>query len=268
VYRAGQAPTVFQGVPERMARLPLHAELWLVAHDDDSGEPHIHEGSLAVGLAGALLLHLWLNEQVYVGWRWNELHQRFVPEPGGLAVATGASTGDPLADLALATIRQFTPRTGQDFLRSWLRAFADADLYGRMRGQLISVGILKQTNRSRLLSRSRMAYLAREQAWAVRVRAYLRDVVRTEHNAARQAAQPLAGLVEADMQCAALCGLVKVLDLDPQLMATDPGIGLGTETVRRQLRHIAWRAERTGAIRAVVEAVDEARGDLAVVAMG
>jgi hypothetical protein len=38
--------------------LPLHAELFLLAHDDDTGALLINQQSLELGLAGALLLEL------------------------------------------------------------------------------------------------------------------------------------------------------------------------------------------------------------------
>ncbi|MGW3344491.1 GOLPH3/VPS74 family protein [Nonomuraea rubra] len=42
-----------------MDRLPLHQDLYLIAHDQ-SGRPLIHQSSLALGLAGAALLDLLL----------------------------------------------------------------------------------------------------------------------------------------------------------------------------------------------------------------
>jgi Golgi phosphoprotein 3 (GPP34) len=98
-----EARTVLPTTPERMARLPLHAELFLLAHDDDTGEPHINRRSLALGLAGAILLQLWLTQRVAIGWTYDMATRRWAPKPGRIALTTADPTGDPLSGGFAAT---------------------------------------------------------------------------------------------------------------------------------------------------------------------
>jgi len=231
--------------PDRLARLPLRAELYLVAHDDDRGTAHIHPRVLAVGLAGAVLLELWLAGRVYPGWRFDTAGGRWVPGPGQLPVVVPHPVGDPLTDAALAVVRSVRRSSPPEHqLRDWLRQFAFTDPYERVRADMIAAGVLRRTTKRRYgVARDR--YLAADAAWAVRVRARVRSAV-------------TAGV--PDRQCTALCGLVDVLELVPYLYS--PGLTAGR--FRRWLDR-ATREEDL-AVREVVAAVDASRGDLAVTA--
>src|SRR5205814_5611412 len=101
---AYETNTVLPFAPDRLARLPLHAELFLVAHDDDTGRPHINEQSLAIGLAGAILLELWFARRVEIGWTLDIAARRWVPQPGRIAVVNDGPVFEPLFDAALAAI--------------------------------------------------------------------------------------------------------------------------------------------------------------------
>ncbi|GLI03653.1 GOLPH3/VPS74 family protein [Phytohabitans aurantiacus] len=251
-----EARTVHPTTPDRLARLPLRAELFLLAHDDDTGEPTINIQSLAVGLAGAILLELWLDQRVAIGWTYNPLRQGWVPNPGRITIANTDPAGDPLGAAAMAVIRQtdHTPPE-QDQLRRWLRIFAATDLYERVRANMLTVGVLRRTSRRRLGGLVKTdAYLAVDTAWAVRARGQIRSILHgLAHPQHRHRERP-------DDQCAALSGLVHVLELAPFLY-----LDLPNHQLNRLLRDLGERHNRT--IHDVITAVDAGRGDLAVQAM-
>ncbi len=252
-----EARTVYPTAPDRMARLPLHAELFLLAHDDDTGQPHIHEQSLAVGLAGAILLELWFAHRIAIGWTCDMATRRWVPQPGRLTIANNDSVGDPISDAAMAAIghTRHTPRS-QNQLRIWLRTFAATDLYERVRANMVTVGVLHRTSRRRYAGLVRTeAYTAVHHAFTVRARAQIRSAVNGYEHPHRE------GRERPDEQCVALCGLVDVLELAPFLYLAAPAIG----RLQQWLRHIVHQHNPT--IREVIAAVDGGRGDLAVAAM-
>lgn len=249
--------TVYPTTPDRMARLPLHAELFLLAHDDDTGELHINAQSLAVGLAGAILLELWLTHRIVIGWTVDTATQRWIPQPGRLTSATNDPVGDPLSDAAIAAIghTRHTPRNHNQ-LRIWLRTFAATDLYERVRANMVTVGVLHRTSRRRYAGLVRTeAYTAVHHAFAVRARAQIRSAVTCYAHPHR------AGRERPDEQCVALCGLVDVLELAPFVYLAAPATG----QLQQWLRHIVGQHNPT--IREVIAAVDAGRGDLAVAAM-
>jgi hypothetical protein len=240
--------------PDRLARLPLRAELYLVAHDDDRGTAHIHPRVLAVGLAGAVLLELWLAGRVYPGWRFDPATARWMPGPGQLAVVVPHPLGDPLSDAALAAVRSVRRSAQPEHqLRDWLRQFAFTDPYERVRADMVAAGVLRRTSRRRYGMLARDRYLATDDAWAVRARARARSAATTATAATAATAAP-------DRQCTALCGLVDVLELVPYLYSPELTAGRFRRWLDRTLR------EEDLAIREVVKAIDASRGDLAVTA--
>jgi len=113
-------------------RLPLRDELFLLGHDDDTGHLHVHRQTLALGLAGAVLIDLYLAGRVTLDPNDDTRpasHQRIHPH-------VDRPVGDLIADAATATIRHTHPP-----LRVWLRGFSD-DLYDRTRAGLVAGGIL------------------------------------------------------------------------------------------------------------------------------
>ncbi|MEV4564364.1 GPP34 family phosphoprotein [Nonomuraea sp. NPDC049419] len=64
-----------------MDRLPLHQDLYLIAHDK-TGKPYVHPASLALGLAGAALLDRLLTAPV-----------KPLLNPGPVALIKGAAAG-------------------------------------------------------------------------------------------------------------------------------------------------------------------------------
>ncbi len=216
------------------ARLPLRDELFLLGHDDDAGHSHIHRQALALGLAGAVLIDLFLagrivldpNDDRLSGDRWLRLH-------------TDQPLGDLIADSAIGFIRY--GRTAPP-VKAFLRGFAD-DLYERTRAGLVAAGILRQVTRRRLGGLARTdTYLATDTKWAVVARARLRYVAQ--------------GREQPDNHTAALAGLVATLGLTGHLYLNDD-----STTVTAYLKAIAGQHHRS--VRDITAALDAAVGDLA-----
>ncbi|WP_422750485.1 GOLPH3/VPS74 family protein [Micromonospora sp. WMMD1219] len=216
-------------------QLPLRDELFLLGHDDDTGQPHIHRQALALGLAGAVLIDLFLAGRI-------ALDTTDDTGPGGeqrLWLHLDRPVGDLIADTALASIRYAHPAPP---LRRWLRGFAD-DLYDRTRAGLHAGGILRHDVRRRLGGLARTdRYLPADLKWPVVARARLHYIA--------------AGRDQPDNHTAALGGLVATLGLTNHLYLADD-----TAALTVQLRTIAAQHHRQ--VRDITAAVDAAVGDLA-----
>ncbi|MEV5695316.1 GOLPH3/VPS74 family protein [Micromonospora globbae] len=218
-------------------RLPLRDELFLLGHDDDTGHPHIHRQTLALGLAGAVLIDLFLTGRITLdptddrpaGERWLRLH-------------TDQPVGDLIADTAIAAIRhRRTPPPVKAFLRTF-----STDLYERTRAGLVAAGILRQHTRRRLAGLARTdTYLPTDTKWPVIARARLRYLAH--------------GREQPDHHTAALAGLVATLGLTEHLYLDDD-----TTTLTTRLTTIAGQHHQT--VRHITAAVDAAVGDLATAA--
>ncbi|MEU3457877.1 GPP34 family phosphoprotein [Micromonospora sp. NPDC006766] len=216
-------------------RLPLRDELFLLGHNDDTGQLHIHRQALALGLAGAVLIDLFLAGRVVLApavdahpasERWLRLHH-------------DQSVGDLIADTAIAAIRY--GRTAPQ-VRAFLRGFSE-DLYERTRAGLVAAGILQQRTRRRLGGLARAdTYLVTDSKWSVVARARLRYLA--------------AGHEQPDNHTAALAGLVAVLGLTAHLY-----LGDDTATLTAHLKTIA--NQHLSPVRDITAAVDAAVGDLA-----
>ncbi|NES16538.1 MULTISPECIES: GPP34 family phosphoprotein [Micromonospora] len=216
-------------------QLSLRDELFLLGHDDDTGQPHIHRQTLALGLAGAVLIDLFLAGRIV-------LDTTDDTGPGGeqrLRLHLDRPVGDLIADTALASIRYARPTPP---LRGWLPGFA-ADLYDRTRAGLQAGGILRHDVRRRLGGLARTdRYLPTDLKWPVVARARL-------HYIATGRSQP-------DNHTAALGGLIATLGLTNHLYLADD-----TAALTVQLRTIAEQHHRQ--VRDIIAAVDAAVGDLA-----
>lgn len=241
-------PTLQPVTPDPYARLPLHVELFLLAHDDDNGTARINPQPLSVGLAGALLVELWLARRLVLGWELDPT-RAWTSRPGHLTIIDPDPTGEPLLDAALATIGR------QPQLRTWLRHFATTTLYQRLRANLTTAGVLRHVRRRRYVLARTDTYPATHYAWAVRARTQIRSVIHGYENPGKPIRE------QPDPQCAALCGLVDTLELAPFLYLADTS----TTRLSKWLRHIVDQHDPT--IRQIVTAVDATRGDLAIAAM-
>ncbi|RQX06684.1 GOLPH3/VPS74 family protein [Micromonospora inaquosa] len=218
-------------------QLPLRDELFLLGHNDDTGQPHIHRQALALGMAGAVLIHLVLAGRI-------ALDDTEDDRPAGrrLWLHLYRPVGDLIADTAIASVRYANPAPT---LRGWLTWFAD-DLYERTRAGLHAGGILHRSTHRRLGGLARTdRYLATNTKWAVVARARLRYLA--------------AGRDQPDNHTAALAGLVAVLGLTEHLY-----LGEDTTALTTHLRTIAAQHHRP--VREITAAVDAAVGDLATAA--
>jgi hypothetical protein len=219
-------PTVPSTAAPWRTHLPLRDELYLLAHDDDTGKLHIHSQSLGVGLAGAVLIDLFLSGWVGI-------------EGERIRVRRRGQVGDPIADTALAALRQ--ARTTLT-LKMWLHGLG-GDLYERTCAGLVSVGVLHRVSRRRLAGLVRSdTYLAADTRYTVTARASIRYLAN--------------GHEQPNDHSAALCGLVAVLGLESFLYLDESGARL-----RARLRDIA--SGHHPDVRDILAVVDAVVGDLA-----
>lgn len=242
-------PPTMRHNPQAMVRLPLPAELWLLAHHHDTGALHLHYQSLTVGLAGATLLDLSLSRHVAIGWDRDPTTRVWQPRPGAITITTGQRLGDPLRDAALDVVHSTRHHPSpHPHLHTWLRTLAQHNLYEQVRDDMITAGVLHQTVRRRLGVVPTTTYLATHTAYGVRARAFIREAV-----------TPRTDREPPDEQCLALCGLVHTLDLVPFLHC-----GIDDNMIRKRLRNITGHDQ---ALHEVLTAVNASRGDLALTAM-
>ncbi|MEV4356687.1 GOLPH3/VPS74 family protein [Nonomuraea sp. NPDC004186] len=105
-----------------MNRLPLHEDLYLIAHDQ-SGKPLIHQSSMALGLAGAVVLELAVSGRVTVA--------------DGRATVSRPPAGDTPVSLADGDVRLLIKKAANG-------------LYDRTREALVASGVLVRVSRRRL----------------------------------------------------------------------------------------------------------------------
>jgi hypothetical protein len=173
-----------------MQLLSLRGDLFLLAHDE-SGRPQIATAGLEAGLAGATLIDLLIASRVAV-------------VDGRLDVIDPEPTGDDEADATVAAIRSNTAPCGPRAWVSWISSGA----YQRVAESLCQAGVVavQATRRLGLLPVQR--FVAADPDELVRIRARLRYA--------------LHGREVPDPQTAALCGLVRVLRLEPALLLSMP----------------------------------------------
>ena len=216
-------PQALQGLG---SRLPVWDELYLVCHDYDSGAPRVHVGALGIGLAGATLIDLLLNQQVAL-------------RDGRVSILEPQVRGDVIADAALSGLRQ-GPR--MPAVSVWLRQFAGSGgLYERVRAQLVARGLLRRQRRRMREDR----YPPVDTTWTIRAQARLRSV--------------LYGHEAADHQAAALAGLVDALGAPSLLGMAEPD-----QKVSHGLRVVA--SAHLPPVRYVIGCVAEGVGDHATAA--
>ncbi|HEX6074617.1 MAG TPA: GPP34 family phosphoprotein [Micromonosporaceae bacterium] len=194
-------------------RLPLRTELFLIAHDDQTGRAHIDQHSLSLGLAGAVLLELWLTMRILIGRAYLVRDGVYTPDPGRITITDPTPYGDPLTDAAMNLLKR---TGGQTYVSDFIREFATLDLYDRVRGDMLAIGVLHRVTRHRLNLFRRETYLPVTTAYSVQVRTWLRNLATP-----RDHTQPLTDL--PDMQTVALAGLVTALGLTRHLYHADPG---------------------------------------------
>jgi hypothetical protein len=158
----------------RAARLPLRSALYLIAHEDESGRAHLGQDRLSLGLAGAVLLDLWLARRISIGWRYDARQGVSVKVPGLVSVHAATPIGDPLSDNLLTTLWN---SGGGQRLRDVLERFAATNLYERVRADMIAAGVLHRVSWRRYWFLRGEAYQPTHRAYPARARAAIRDLV-------------------------------------------------------------------------------------------
>jgi len=190
--------------PERM---PLRTDLYLIAHDRDTGQPNIDKQSIANGLAAAVLLDLWYAGRVRLGWHGDPRHGTWKRNHGEITLTDASATGDHINDTAITLLWRMG---GTVNTRRFLQEFATTDLYEQVRDHLIATRILHTTTRRRfwffrtLICRPNLA------SYPVRARARIRDVAR---------------LYQPHHKDTTLAALVTALGLTPYLSFIDYSTG-------------------------------------------
>jgi hypothetical protein len=132
-----------QGESERM---PLRTDLFLIAHCDDTGRPHLDKRSVAVGLAGAVLLELWYAGRVRLGWHGNPDQCTWQRNHTQVTLRNATPTDDPVHDAALGLLWRMG---GTANTNRFIEEFATTDLYEAVRDHLTNSGILRRFFRRR-----------------------------------------------------------------------------------------------------------------------
>lgn len=197
-----------------MEQLPLYQDLFLLCHHE-KGKPFTHRSSIALGLAGAVLVDLALAGRVTLS-------------QGQVRAAGRARTGDPI-------IETYAEGAGAE-ARAWIKKVAE-DVYDRTQAQLVSSGVLVAVH-GRRLGLVPYTYYRTEMSSIVRAAADVRSVA--------------TGWREADARCAALCGLVVVLQVHTELYINQPSGQLGTTLRAVADEHSPLMKELVGLVDALV----------------
>ncbi len=173
-------------------RMPLRTDLYLIGHNDDTGQPHLDKHTIAVGLAGAVLLELWYAGRVRLGWHGNPQHGTWQRNHTHVTLTDASATGDTIHDAALLLLWRMG---GTVNTRRFIHQFANTDLYEQVRDHLTATGILRRVTRRRFWFFRTEHRLPRNAAYPVRARARIRDVARLYRPSRRDTT--LAALVTA-----------------------------------------------------------------------
>ncbi len=147
--------------PERM---PLRTDLFLISHDQNTGQPYLPKHAIAVGLAAAVLVELWYAGRVRLGWHGNPQQCTWQRNHTQVTLMDASATGDQINDSALVLLWRMggTVNTSR-----FIEEFAATNLYEAVRDHLTDSGILRRFYRRRF--------------W----------ILRTEHRRPRNAVHPV-----------------------------------------------------------------------------
>jgi len=196
-------------------RLALRSELFLIAHDDQTGREHLDRRFFCLGLAGSVLLELSLEQRIMIGNHYVIRDGRYIHDPGRILIKDPGCYGDPLTDAAITLLN----RTGGPLhVTDFIRQFATLDLYDRVKGDMIATGVLHRTTHRRFgFLGTTDRHLAVKPFWAVRARTKIRDLATPRDRTA-----PIPDF--PDLQTVALTALVTALGLTRNLFHTEPGV--------------------------------------------
>jgi hypothetical protein len=155
--------------------MPLRTDLFLIAHCDDTGRPHLDKHSIAIGLAGAVLLELWYAGQVRLGWHGNPHQHTWERNHTQVTLLNATPTDDPIHDTAIGLLWRLG---GTVNIKHFIEQFATTNLYEAVRDHLTDTGILRRFYRRRFLFFRTEHHRPRLASHPVRARARIRDVAR------------------------------------------------------------------------------------------
>jgi len=141
-------PTTTPGAPryDQAERMPLRTDLFLIAHCDDTGRPHLDKRSVAVGLAGAVLLELWYAGRVRLGWHGNPDQCTWQRNHTQITLRNATPTNAPIHDAAIGLLWKLGGTTNTN---RFIEEFATTNLYEAVRDHLTTTGILRRFTRRR-----------------------------------------------------------------------------------------------------------------------
>ncbi|HEX6075200.1 MAG TPA: GPP34 family phosphoprotein [Micromonosporaceae bacterium] len=162
-------PTRRHDQPDRMS---LRTDLYLIAHDPDTGQPHLDVHTIAVGLARAVLLELWHTRRIHLGPRHGTPRHG---TSGTITLLDVSATGDTINDTALTLLWKLG---GTVNTHRFIEQFATTNLYNQVRDHLTTTGILHTTTRRRFWLFHTETRRPANATHTVRARMRIRDVAR------------------------------------------------------------------------------------------
>jgi len=168
-------PTTTPRTPryDQAERMPLRTDLYLISHCDDTGRPHLPTHSIAIGLAGAVLLELWYAGRVRLGWLGNPHQCTWQRNHTQVTLLNATPTDDPIHDAAIGLLWRLGSTVNTN---RFIEEFATTDLYEAVRDHLTDSGILRRFHRRRFwIFRTEMR-TPRSAVHPVKARARIRNV--------------------------------------------------------------------------------------------
>jgi hypothetical protein len=187
--------------------MPFRTDLFLIAHCDDTGQPHLNKHSIAVGLAAAVLLELWYAGRVRLGWHGNPHHCTWKRNHGDITLIDASASGDHINDSALVLLWRMGGTVNTD---QFINQFATTDLYEAVRDHLTTTGILRAFTRRKFWFLRTHMRRPSNAVYPVKARARIRNV---------------AHLFKPHPKDTMLAALVTALGLTPYLHFTDKSTG-------------------------------------------
>jgi hypothetical protein len=221
--------------------MPLRTELFLIAHDDETGECLVNQSRLERVLAAAVLLDLRLAERIEVGVRLDARGGRVVRESGRVSALGREPVGDPVTDSALRMLWQ---HGGTMTVSEVIGRLTATGMYERVRADLIASGMVHRVTYRKWGLFRRERYKAIHRSYAVRIRTRIRNLADTYWQEREQGRYPQARI-------AGLAALATLAGLARRLFPQD----VSTNHVRHRLAQITEQYPDP-AIRDVVAALN------------
>ncbi|HEX6076915.1 MAG TPA: GPP34 family phosphoprotein [Micromonosporaceae bacterium] len=209
---------------DREHPLPLRTELFLIAHDDDTGQCHVDRTRLERVLAAAVPLDLLRAARVDVGVRFDPRGGRVVREPERVAALGREPVGDPVTDSAL---RMLWRNGGTMTVREFIGRLTDTGMYERVRADLIASGMVHRVTYRKWGLFRRERYKVIHKSYAVRIRTRIRELADTYWQDRERGRYPQSRI-------AGLAVLVTLVGLARRLFPQD----VSTNHVRHRLAQI------------------------------